>query len=91
MTNISRIGQKMRLGLKSVNMEITGTKEYNEHPASFVTLNVNVSIEADDEDSEKLERLVELAEENCTVSNTLKNAVVPLVTLRKEMTNKKRR
>ena len=49
-----------------------------------MTLNVNVSIEADDEDSEKLERLVELAEENCTVSNTLKNAVVPLVTLRKE-------
>jgi hypothetical protein len=37
-------------------------KEYNEHPASFVTL--NVSIEADDEDSKKLERLVELAEEN---------------------------
>jgi uncharacterized OsmC-like protein len=49
-----------------------------------VTLNVNVSIEADDENREKLERLVELAEENCIVSNTVKNAVVPLVTLRKE-------
>lgn len=84
MTNISRIGQKMRLGLKSVNMEINGTKEYNEHPASFVTLNVNVSIAANTKDHGKLERLVELAEENCTVSNTLKNAVVPLVTLRKE-------
>jgi len=82
MTNISRIGQKMRLGLKSVNMEITGTKEYNEHPASFVTLNVNVLIEARTEDREKLERLVKLAEENCTVSNTVRNAVAPHVMLR---------
>jgi putative redox protein len=81
MTNISRIGQKMRLGLKSVNMDITGTKEYNEHPASFVTLNIIVSIKADEEDREKLERLIQLAEENCTVSNTLKNAVVPHVKL----------
>ena len=79
MTNISRLGQKMRLGLKSVNMDITGTKEYNEHPASFVTLNVNVSIEAITRDREKLERLVKLAEENCTVSNTLKNAVAPCI------------
>jgi uncharacterized OsmC-like protein len=79
MTNISRIGQKMRLGLKSVNMDITGTKEYNEHPASFVTLNINVSIEAKTKDREKLERLVKLAEENCTVSNTLKNALVPCI------------
>jgi len=79
MTNISRIGQKIRLGLKSVNMDITGTKEYNEHPASFVTLNINVSIEAKTKDREKLERLVKLAEENCTVSNTLKNALVPCI------------
>jgi putative redox protein len=81
MTNISRIGQKMRLGLKSVTMEINGTKEYNEHPASFVELNVNVSIEADTNDQEKLERLVKLAEENCTVSNTLKNAVAPSISV----------
>jgi uncharacterized OsmC-like protein len=62
-------------------MEINGTKEYNEHPASFVELNVNVSIEADTKDREKLERLVKLAEENCTVSNTLKNAVAPHISV----------
>jgi uncharacterized OsmC-like protein len=62
-------------------MEINGTKEYNEHPASFVTLNVNVSIEADTKNREKLERLVKLAEENCTVSNTLKNAVAPRISV----------
>jgi uncharacterized OsmC-like protein len=28
MTSISRIGQKMRLGLKSVNIEMNGIKEY---------------------------------------------------------------
>lgn len=81
MTNISRIGQKMRLGLKNVYMEVTGTKEYNDHPSSFVTLNVDISIKADDQDPEKLERLVRLAEENCTVSNTLKNATSPRVRL----------
>jgi len=82
MTNISRIGQKMRLGLKSVNMDITGTKEYNDHPSSFVTLSIDVSIKADDETREKLEKLIQLAEEHCTISNTLKNAVVPHVKLR---------
>jgi len=81
MTNISRIGQKMRLGLKSVGMDINGIKEYNEHPSSFVTLKINISIDASVNDREKLERLIKLAEENCTVSNTLKNAVVPHVML----------
>jgi uncharacterized OsmC-like protein len=79
MTNISRFGSKMRLGLKSVNMKITGTKEYNEHPASFVTLNIKASIEAMTKDREKLQRLVKVAEENCIVSNTLKNAVAPCI------------
>jgi len=81
MINISRIGQKMKLGLKDVHMEITGIKEHNEHPSSFVTLNVDISVKADTQDPEKLERLVRLAEENCTVSNTLRNAVKPCVRL----------
>jgi len=81
MTNISRIGQKMRLGLKNVSMDINGIKEYNEHPSSFITLKINISIDASVNDREKLERLIKLAEENCTVSNTLKNAVVPHVML----------
>ncbi|MEM4245722.1 MAG: OsmC family protein [Candidatus Bathyarchaeia archaeon] len=29
MINISRIGQKMKLGLKGIHMEITGIKEHN--------------------------------------------------------------
>jgi len=81
MTNISRIGQKMRLGLKKVSIDINGIKEYNEHPSSFVTLKIKISIDASVNDHEKLERLIKLAEENCTVSNTLKNAVVPHVML----------
>ncbi|MEM2901442.1 MAG: OsmC family protein [Candidatus Bathyarchaeia archaeon] len=81
MVNISRIGQKMKLDLKGVHMEITGIKEHNGRPSSFVALNVDVSIKADTQDLEKLERLVRLAEENCTVSNTLKNAVKPSVRL----------
>ena len=81
MTNISRIGQKMRLGLKKVSIDINGIKEYNEHPSSFVTLKIKISIDASVNDHEKLERLIKLAEENCTISNTLKNAVVPHVML----------
>ncbi|MEM3502001.1 MAG: OsmC family protein [Candidatus Bathyarchaeia archaeon] len=82
MVNISRIGQKMKLGLKEVHIEVTGVKESNDHPSSFVTLNVDISINADTQDHEKLERLVQLAEENCTISNTLRNAVKPCVKLR---------
>jgi putative redox protein len=82
MVNISRIGEKMKLGLKDVHMEVTGVKESNEHPSSFITLNVDISIRADTQDREKLERLVRLAEENCTISNTLRNAVKPCVKLR---------
>jgi putative redox protein len=81
MTNISRIGKKMRLNIKNVSMEINGVKEHNGHPSSFVALDINVSIEADTNDREKLERLVELSEKNCTVSNTVKNAVATKIKL----------
>jgi putative redox protein len=81
MTNISRIGKKMRLEIKNVKMEVSGVKEHNGHPSSFVTLNIKVSIEANTNDREKLERLVELSEKNCTVTNTVKNAVATKITL----------
>ena len=81
MTNISRIGKKMRLNIKNVSMDINGNKEHNGHPSSFVALDIKVSIEADTNDREKLERLVELSEKNCTVSNTVKNAVATKLTL----------
>lgn len=81
MVNISRIAQKMKLDLKGVHMDVKGVKEYNGHPSSFITLDVDISIKADSRDREKLERLIRLAEENCTVSNTLRNAVKPNVRL----------
>jgi len=81
MTNIFRIGQKMKLGLRDVRMEITGVKEHNDHPSSFVTLSIDVLIKAKSQDPEKLRKLVRLAEENCTISNTLRNAVKPSVRL----------
>lgn len=81
MTNISRIGKKMRLNIKKVSMEIKGVKEHNGRPSSFVSLKINVSIEADTSDRVKLERLVELSEKNCTVSNTVKNAVATKIEL----------
>ena len=81
MINISRIAKKMKIALRSVRMRVVGTKEQRDRPSSFIELNVNVTIDADTIDRAKLEKLVRLAEENCTVSNTLRNAVVPTVHL----------
>ena len=81
MTNISRIGKKMRLDIENVSMEIKGVKEHNGHPSSFMALDIEVSIEANGKDRDKFERLVELSEKNCTVSNTVKNAVANKITL----------
>ncbi|MGC8850136.1 MAG: OsmC family protein, partial [Candidatus Bathyarchaeia archaeon] len=82
MTNISRIGEKMRLGLRDVHMDISGVKEHNDHPSMFRSIKVNISIRSEVQDLEKLEKLIRLAEENCTVSNTLKNAIKPSVSLK---------
>jgi len=81
MINISRIAGRMRIDLRSVRMKISGIKEHNEHFSSFTELHVNVAIDANTNDNAKLEKLVRLAEENCTVSNTLRKAVVPIVRL----------
>ena len=81
MINISRIAKKMRIELKSVRMRILGIKEQKDRPSSFVELDVDVAVDADTVDRARLEKLVELAEENCTVSNTLRNAVAPTVHL----------
>jgi putative redox protein len=81
MINISRIARRMRIDLRSVRMKISGIKEHNEHPSSFTELHVNVAIDANTNDNAKLGKLVRLAEENCTVSNTLRKAVVPIVRL----------
>jgi len=81
MINISRIARKMRIELKNVRMEISGIKEHNEHPSSFIKLDVNVAIDANTSDRARLEKLVRLAEEYCTVSNTLRKAVSPIVHL----------
>ena len=81
MINISRIAGRMRIDLRSVRMKISGMKEHNEHPSSFTELHVNVAIDANTNNNAKLEKLVRLAEENCTVSNTLRKAVVPIVRL----------
>ena len=81
MINISRIAKRMRIDLRSVRMKISGIKEHNEHPSSFTELHVNVAIDANTNDNARLEKLVRLAEENCTVSNTLRKAVVPIVHL----------
>ena len=81
MINISRIAKRMRIDLRSVRMKISGIKEHNEDPSSFTELHVNVAIDANTNDNAKLEKLVRLAEENCTVSNTLRKAVVPIVRL----------
>jgi putative redox protein len=81
MINISRIAKKMRIDLKNVRMEISGVKEHNELPSSFTELHVNVTLDTNTNDSARLKRLVRLAEENCTISNTLRKAVNPLVRL----------
>ena len=81
MINISRIAKKMRIELRSVRMRVVGTKEQRDRPSSFIELDANVTIDADTIDRARLEKLGRLAEENCTVSNTLRNAVVPTVHL----------
>jgi len=81
MINISRIAKKMRIELRSVRMRVVGTKEQRDRPSSFIELDANVTIDADTIDHARLEKLGRLAEENCTVSNTLRNAVVPTVHL----------
>lgn len=81
MINISRIAKKMRIGLKSVRMKISGIKEHNKHPSTFIELRVDVAIDANINDRAKLEKLVRLAGENCTVSNTLRRAVNPILHL----------
>jgi len=81
MINISRIVKKMRIELKSVRMRILGIEEQKDRPSSFVELNVDATIDAHTVDHARLEKLVRLAEENCTVSNTLRNAVAPTVRL----------
>jgi uncharacterized OsmC-like protein len=81
MINISRIAKKMRIELRSVRMRVVGTKEQRDRPSSFIELDANVTIDADTIDRARLEKLGRLAEENCTVSNTLRNAVVPMVHL----------
>ena len=72
MINISRIAKKMRIELRSVRMRVVGTKEQRDQPSSFIELDVKGTIEADTIDHARLEKLVRLAEENCTVSNTLR-------------------
>ena len=81
MINISRIAKRMRIELKSVRMRILGIKEQKDRPSSFVELNVDATIDAHTVDHARLEKLVRLAEENCTVSNTLRNAAAPTVRL----------
>ena len=81
MINISRIAKRMRIELKSIRMRILGIKKQKDRPSSFVELNVDVTIDAHTVDHARLEKLVRLAEENCTVSNTLRNAVAPTVRL----------
>ena len=81
MINISRIAKKMRIELRSVRMRVVGTKEPRDRPSSFIELDANVTIDADTIDRARLEKLIRLAEENCTVSNTLRNAVAPTVHL----------
>jgi len=79
MINISRIAKKMRIDLKNVRMEIRGVKEHNEHPSSFTELHVDIALDTSTSDHARLEKLVRLAEENCTVSNTLRSAVAPTI------------
>jgi uncharacterized OsmC-like protein len=81
MINISRIAKKMRIELKSVRMRILGIKEQKDRPSSFVELDVDIAVDADTVDRARLEKLIQLAEENRTVSNTLRNAVAPTVHL----------
>jgi len=81
MINISRIAKRMRIELKSVRMRILGIKEQKDRPSSFVELNVDATIDAHTVDHARLEKLVRLSEENCTVSNALRNAAAPTVRL----------
>lgn len=81
MINISRIAKKMRIELKNVRMRILGTKEQKDRPSSFVELNLDIAVDADAVDRARLEKLVRLAEANCTVSNALRHAVAPTVHL----------
>jgi putative redox protein len=81
MINASRIVKKMRIELKNVRMRILGIKEQNDRPSSFVQLNVDAAVDADAVDRARLEKPLRLAEADCTVSNTLRDAVASAVRL----------
>ena len=54
MTNISRISSRMKINLKDVHMKVSGIKEYNEHPSSFTSLDIDVYINAENADIKNL-------------------------------------
>jgi len=81
MINMSRIAKKMRIELRSLRMRILGMKEQKDRPSSLVELDVDVAVDADTVDRARLGKLVRLAEANCTVSNTLRDAVASTVRL----------
>jgi len=74
MIKISRIAKRMRIELKSVGMRILGIKEQKDRPSSFVQLNVDATIDAHTVDHARLEKLVRLAEENCSLQHAQKRS-----------------
>jgi len=56
-------------------------KHQKDHPSSFVELNADLAVDADAVYRARPEKLVRLAETNCTVSGTLRNAIAPTVHL----------
>lgn len=66
---LSRIGERMRISLSDLQLELRG--RINQESHSVEKINISVRITADQNDQRRLERLVQIAREYCTVSKTL--------------------
>ena len=72
MINLARFAEKMRLDLKSVHLNISGLREEGQNP-KLTQISVSINLEVERASSQKIQRLISLAEKSCTVSNTLKD------------------
>jgi len=71
MSNLLAAAQSREAEVSNVNMDISGTLEST--PPHFSAIEMTIS--ADHNDKEQMEKLITIAERGCIVANTLKNAV----------------
>ena len=70
-SKFQKIAEKMRINLSDLKLKIVGLKE--EDFPRFLKIDVVVKAKAKNVDKDKLQRVFNLAEKYCTVTNTLKS------------------